>query len=366
MSNFITNLVTRSLGTAPVIQPRLPSLFEPSNAYPVALAESHSGWELDSPGVADEPAFENADMPPPPPPEKQFSAGKVQTQRTLKPESSLPHTQPLPADPPKREPAIPESQHVPVPAITAISRENHPAARPAALHVLPESKLAAPPRPPFEFSENTPRTPDAPASKSAPKPSSRALLAQQVLAESNLAPPRPPFEFSDNTPRAPDVPVSAPAPKPSSGTFVAQTLLPESVAAADIPPPMQSHISKSEARQNFPANLARAKTNRSRPFQEPAESLVKPAPAPERYPIGQFALRAPPIVEPPNTRRFDFARYIPPSPHTTPPEPTIQVTIGRIEVRAASPQASAPKERSPSPVMSLNDYLQQRSKRGGA
>lgn len=48
------------------------------------------------------------------------------------------------------------------------------------------------------------------------------------------------------------------------------------------------------------------------------------------------------------------------------PEQTIQVTFGRIEVRAVQPPSSAKAERPRSalPVMSLDDYLQQRSKMG--
>lgn len=47
-------------------------------------------------------------------------------------------------------------------------------------------------------------------------------------------------------------------------------------------------------------------------------------------------------------------------------EPTIQVTIGRIEVRAVSTPASASgKERATPRVMSLDEYLQRRTSRGG-
>jgi hypothetical protein len=47
------------------------------------------------------------------------------------------------------------------------------------------------------------------------------------------------------------------------------------------------------------------------------------------------------------------------------PAPTIQVTIGRIEIRATPPPASTPKrERSKPPVMSLDEYLRQRNQGG--
>jgi hypothetical protein len=45
-------------------------------------------------------------------------------------------------------------------------------------------------------------------------------------------------------------------------------------------------------------------------------------------------------------------------------EPAIQVTIGRIEVRAAAEQGPRRKERADSPVMSLDEYLKQRAAGG--
>ena len=56
---------------------------------------------------------------------------------------------------------------------------------------------------------------------------------------------------------------------------------------------------------------------------------------------------------------------MPPSVHREAPAPTIQVTIGRIEVRA-TPAAKAPvRERPAAPsALSLEEYLRQRSKGG--
>ncbi len=53
-----------------------------------------------------------------------------------------------------------------------------------------------------------------------------------------------------------------------------------------------------------------------------------------------------------------------PSPRRDSSEPAIQVTIGRIEVRALSQPAPAPRERSGSQVMPLEEYLRRRSRRG--
>ncbi len=57
-----------------------------------------------------------------------------------------------------------------------------------------------------------------------------------------------------------------------------------------------------------------------------------------------------------------------PSPTlATEPEPSVHVTIGRIEVRASSERESKPagRPRPPSPVMSLEEYLHRRTQRGG-
>lgn len=53
-------------------------------------------------------------------------------------------------------------------------------------------------------------------------------------------------------------------------------------------------------------------------------------------------------------------------PASAEPAPTIQVTIGRIEVRATLPAASPQKQKAASPAMSLEEYLGRRARRGGA
>jgi hypothetical protein len=47
------------------------------------------------------------------------------------------------------------------------------------------------------------------------------------------------------------------------------------------------------------------------------------------------------------------------------PEPSVHVTIGRIEVRATSESKQAGRPRTASPVMSLEEYLHRRTQRGG-
>jgi hypothetical protein len=47
------------------------------------------------------------------------------------------------------------------------------------------------------------------------------------------------------------------------------------------------------------------------------------------------------------------------------PEPSVHVTIGRIEVRATSESKQVGRPRTASPVMSLEEYLHRRTQRGG-
>jgi hypothetical protein len=62
------------------------------------------------------------------------------------------------------------------------------------------------------------------------------------------------------------------------------------------------------------------------------------------------------------------ARSFPPrasAPALTPPETTLHVTIGRVDVRAATPQPERRSAPAASPVMSLEEYLQSWKSRSG-
>jgi hypothetical protein len=77
-----------------------------------------------------------------------------------------------------------------------------------------------------------------------------------------------------------------------------------------------------------------------------------PDPAPERH-------------APPNARVQPLADRVPTRNLRLDAEPVIHVTIGRIEVRANAVQSPPPsKERAALPVMSLEEYLRAREKRG--
>jgi hypothetical protein len=100
---------------------------------------------------------------------------------------------------------------------------------------------------------------------------------------------------------------------------------------------------------------------------------VPPATQPlERQPPrpSELAARRPPalgspvphrLLPPPRRPRFEAPHGEERAPSS---EPTVHVTIGRIEVRAVADQVPRRKERPASPVMSLDEYLASRSGKG--
>jgi hypothetical protein len=72
------------------------------------------------------------------------------------------------------------------------------------------------------------------------------------------------------------------------------------------------------------------------------------------------------VVQPRVTPRFENPRPAAAATRSKGAEPVIHVTIGRIEVRATPQPTDARKERAAAPpVMSLDQYLRSRAKRGG-
>lgn len=164
------------------------------------------------------------------------------------------------------------------------------------------------------------RSPEKPV-ETAPTPAAGPLLVERIIVrETGRIPPytahEPPAPATDLRPK-PSPPLALPAPREQSSAAPpdAATLTPPlSPAAPPTPTPRKRPIADDTARADAPA------------------SLVQPAHPPLRRPA--------PAVE---------------------PGPTIQVTIGRIEVRATPAPAPANPERRPAPVMSLADYLRQRA-----
>lgn len=317
MSDFLTNLVTRSLGAAPVIQPRLPSLFEPSTPYPGPFAGGRPRRDVERVEVREQAEFEGADDVPLAPQERQASANRFAIEGNVRPKSWRPVAQPSDSDEAIRGPAKRQSENVAVLPPREIFPEGTPIVR---LDVAEVSSAEKPVRASNQ-SSNSP-----------------GEIRRQIPVKVPAAPQR-------NVP---------------AGDFIAPAVVPHSVAMGLDQSTEQPHRTKRVAR-----NLDAAKTDHFGQFHETPQLHETPALVElERSRIGNFAPRATAETKPVPARHLEFARHVPLTAHASRPEPTVQVTIGRIEVRAVSPQAGSAKERPASPVMSLTDYL--RSKRGGA
>jgi hypothetical protein len=320
MSDFLSNLVTRSLEAAPVIQPRLPSLFEPAKPYIGSFDEASPAGDEVVREAGVESAFKNVDGPSIPR-EGQAPVTKAQALGSVSPESPLPVARTFHAEESKRGPAGKRQSDVSPQATSETPRQSAPAVRPHAVQTPPDKKPMRLPMPTYE-------------------------------ASSDVHPPPVPS-------------VSAPKRNAAISDLVAPAVLPKSAAFV----PDQSTAEQSAARREIPErgtrNSAPPKIDTPREFHVTAKSHVQsPLVEPAQSRNEDSAPRVPAAIAPASAPHFDFARHIPPAPQVSPPEPIIQVTIGRIEVRAVSSQAAAPKQRPASPVMSLDDYL--RSRRGGA
>jgi hypothetical protein len=305
MSDFFTNLVLRSSGTAPVIRPRLPSLFEPSMAYAPSFAEDHTAWDLER-ANAPETAFEARDALPSTPQKAPVVRWKAFNGRTAS-QLALPVVQTDQAD---REPPRTPAKNPPLGVTLQQSAAKISAAD---MHLLPEAQSNSSRRQPASSDEDDDSC---------------------VVARSE--------------------------PKLSARDFIAPPVLKKNPAASTNPVTEPLHRDKSEAPQHGARNFVRTNTDHSGDFLESPESPVKAPPVePGDSQLVKFSPRAT-ATERPKIPSFEFARHIPRPPLAPSPESTIQVTIGRIEVRASSAQTPTPKERSTSSVMSLNEYLQRR------
>ena len=105
------------------------------------------------------------------------------------------------------------------------------------------------------------------------------------------------------------------------------------------------------------------------PERSPLSTIVERGPGGEASRANRSEPREPSQQETASTilqPKITVIERTPPPVHREAPAPTIQVTIGRIEVRA-TPAAKAPaRERpaAPSSSLSLEEYLRQRSKGG--
>ena len=265
MSDFLTNLAARSLPSAEVLKPRLPSIFEPKlSPVPSVLRRTPTIQEGDV-EVSGEPLSENIRVKP-----NTFAQTQSKRVKSERADMSL-------------EPAG---------RLTG-ERNQLPQVRPAASFSLPDNSAAAIPVKP--------------------------ALAQAIHA--NLI-------------------TSGPTANRQTEAEEKQSVPQRRKAQAEVPAPQEAVRPKLESEPPAPNSAGL-----SHPSSEYIARLVRS------------------LIPPRGDARSDARRSGAALRGPVVSEPAIQVTIGRIEVRA-TPEPSVKQERNRAPVMSLDEYLKHR--RAGA
>ena len=319
MSDFLTHIAARALASPEAVRPRTRARFEPP-------AEA---------------------LPPEPfamaPPEREASVSPPHATPTpLPPEAAIA----LP--PPKAGPEAPAPRPVGTSSFIP-GAANSPAAPRAVAPdgTEPGSGPTPPMRPPAPAAPPASSAPPTPHASSDPFPEKtpRETLSRDAtsIAQATQTPSSPPF--SPASP-GPSLPFRATAP-----SFSRESRSHRGVHPAPRPEDPPSPMRPLPARDvNFgetaPPSLERA----------PAHDALPRVPSPE--PISSSPMLTP------------HPSAIPmPAPAASPPDasPAIHVSIGRVVVRAVTPPAPAQrKEAASSNVMTLDDYLSRRKRRGRA
>jgi hypothetical protein len=273
MSDYIGNLIARTVSPAAAVRPQLPSLFEPAPA-----TRERVSW----------PAFEQQSFVEQPP--------VTQASEKLAP---MPLSIPTPRQSVFREPeqTVPEISRPT--KILETSQESEPAPPPPS---IPRQSTLQKQSRIFSRRED---------GKVSPGP--QAAVQPRIFPRA--APTLHKDEPSDSTRRRSDI----------------------------IKSPVREVVASHEV-------SAREETRRS----EPAVAS-KPVVVPElrKHELLKWS-GVQPVVP--------MVRSLPPIRRLPPASPTINVTIGRVEIRAVSPPAQQQAKPKPATVLSLKDYLRQRSK----
>ena len=302
MSNFLNHLVTRSLNPMEMsVQPRLPSLFEPVAGVPALGTVPEGLGEPEVRSAIEAPQFRKV-----PSPQVPTHTGDIQSadRRSPPPASSAQHPlQPRPT--------------------TDVSE----------LRFVPPTQAS---------SEPLPVAPQSPISH--PRQDRPFSVAQA------FEPPKQDRFQSANQVQKTDRSIDAAEQKPA---IVQQTVIQRVVEqlfssqAGDVVDSSKVSAKATVSQEDRPTAIApnlptasESPTPTSMPVWHSPSAIVQPQITPAIQPIKATAIVS---AEPPQ------------------PTPTIQVTIGRIEVRAMpAPAPAATQARPKSPVMSLEEYLHRR------
>ena len=311
MSDYLGNLVNRSTSPDNLVSPRPTSLFEAASA-------AHPPFAHHLPNLNPE----------------DDELGINETVTALAPQTAVGSTPP--SQPIAARPAAPTNQTIsPLPAAIPTP----PVAQPAPAREKQQPTILPPAKPHHKSLIQHP-----PDNDPVPIPSP---VIQQTIIERTIQ------TTVDGISTTKEKPASAPEPskvlEPVVKPLGADPRPRQTTAESETPSPLEPRIEHIEI-QRIVEPSRRTVRSESQPSQFPHKPSANPTPKSEPL---VTPLRLAPRLEP--------AIPLPKPISKAAPAPTIDVTIGRIEVRATPPPASKPKKQSAEPlVMSLDEYLRQR------
>ncbi|NEQ22340.1 MAG: hypothetical protein F6K28_24755 [Microcoleus sp. SIO2G3] len=348
MTNFFTQLAGRTLGLTPIVQPRIDSMFVPEvgseaivesasasakSATPESIAPSHTSLTANSPLVnSDRPTLPIAHAPRSIAP----AIGHYRTDQAVSDQSDVRSILDIY---PAGDRGVPDARSLPETNFASLDRAASPPAMPQ------ESNLSTPSQ---QKKQPSTAPPDVILSED-----SASTVLPKVPVSSAIEPNR--LQARSNVERASD-----------------QLQSSHAIDSANLPSISPDRV---DAAQVLIKNAAQTVSQTERILVDREvrhEQTIFTPPPPSIQPIDraeqQPASTVPPVVVPRQaatllpivTPRLERSQR--PEEKAAPPPPTIQVTIGRIEVRAVPPPAPPrPRVTTPPARLSLEDYLRSRS-----
>jgi hypothetical protein len=352
MSDFLTNLAGRSLGSIEVVQARVPSIFEPyrrGSGLPGAALETVAR-ELDPEPAAetDSPA-DTAPLRVRHPAEKLSSRERSATVQVEHPPEDVPETQPAKAA------ELPDSSAVRPHSLTADALVRREPVE--ALATLAPRLKAVSDRPADTGDATLPRAaaPAVPHNITHPQAAAELTLTTAKAADpvSGIASPHNTFSMEETAPVSRNTPQHTVPSTNATGTV--SRIGDERRGPSVITPERLSGVAPkprprpTEAAGEVPISSPEPDKPAARSIAGEASTVTRAAPAalPSR-------IRPPVAPRPSRAESSSFER----------PNAAIQVSIGKVEVRAvvSNPPAARPQPPKSRPSVSLDDYLNGRNR----
>jgi len=378
MSDFLTNIAARHVGPADVIKPRVPSLFEPARPSDGLLSKSAIGGHEILDGEigedrSEQPAMAGLAMLSVAPSMSEPGQGRS-------PGGGVPQK---PADVARPSPTEPNA--LPARPLDGVVSNSGPARLESLLTPRQGHSLIAEPQ---ESPDQPLASLQASATPANPQKAQRAqgspvAAAQETPLESDIVRHRAKGPHQDelvarphrwptsnrqlSEPRAyrsPDEAAQAVSP------VELDTVRPASFDVERKPTILTGSVNPSLDTTKPVPEITRQYAEGANGWPDGINNVIMPAPRlqppvftemPRRSVIGrQLTETAGDITRP---RSFNVSQA--PKAHSeTTPEPAINITIGRVEIKAITEQVPKPKTKSAPPIMSLDEYLSGRTKRG--